>query len=419
LTAWLTTRNASTPRHARESLEDQSITQIGSDLRVIVRRSHLDDVDTSDRYAHGYTTHRVEQLTTRQSARFGCTGARRRTRIHHVDVDRQEDRVAAGGGDGHRLGQAGTETPARDLAHLVTPHPLRRHPRQSLGVGPVPPQPELEEPVPPYRAGVDQPPHRRAVAVERPELGVGGVGVGVEVDHRDASPPDVAGHSGHVGQSDGVVAVPDVVTSYAVPVILPSGQYILHVSGANASLNADHVVRSQPLWNNAQMLLVQGEVAEEATLAAMELMHQRAGLVILDPAPVTHVTDAMLAQADVLTPNAVEFTQLVGQSTDPENGCPILFQRWPRLRTIIVTLGSLGVFWQDRDGHGTILPACSVAEVDPTAAGDAFNGALAYGLSHQQSWEDAIHLGLRAGAVAASRAGALPSLGRWPELQSV
>jgi len=220
-------------------------------------------------------------------------------------------------------------------------------------------------------------------------------------------------------ESGGVVTLPDVVTSYAVPVISPAGQYILHVSGANGCLHSEHVARSQALWNNAKILLVQGEVAEEASIAAMQLMHRRGGRVILDPAPVSHLTDAMLSQADVLTPNEVEFSQLVGFSTAPGNGCQVLFERWPRVNTIIVTLGAVGAFWQQRGTAGTFIPAYRVKAVDPTAAGDAFNGALAYGLSHQQSWAEAIGLGIRAGAMAASRAGALPSLAGWQELLSV
>jgi hypothetical protein len=44
------------------------------------------------------------------------------------------------------------------------------------------------------------------VAEQRAELGVAGVGVGVEVDHRDPPEAVVARDPGHVGQRDGVVA---------------------------------------------------------------------------------------------------------------------------------------------------------------------------------------------------------------------
>jgi hypothetical protein len=47
------------------------------------------------------------------------------------------------------------------------------------------------------------------VAVQRAELGVAGVGVRVEVDHRDAAPADVPRHPGRVGQRNRVVAAQD------------------------------------------------------------------------------------------------------------------------------------------------------------------------------------------------------------------
>ena len=93
-----------------------------------------------------------------------------------------------------------------DLGHLVGPHVLLGHPAEGLRAGPVAAQPHLQEPVAAQGAGLDQPAHRLAVAVERAELDVAGVGVGVEVDHRDPAVPEVTGDAGGVRQRDRVVA---------------------------------------------------------------------------------------------------------------------------------------------------------------------------------------------------------------------
>ena len=53
------------------------------------------------------------------------------------------------------------------------------------GRRPVAAQPDLQEAVAAQRPGLDQPAHRLAVAPQRAELDVAGVGVRVEVDHRD------------------------------------------------------------------------------------------------------------------------------------------------------------------------------------------------------------------------------------------
>ena len=176
---------------------------------MVVGRRHLHDVDSAEGGAHGDAAHRVEQLTARESPGFGRAGARRRARVHHVDVDREEDRVAVVHRNDERLVEHRVQAPRDDLAHLEGPHALFGHPVQRLGLGPVAAQPDLHEPVAATGARLDQAAHRGAVAVERAHLRVASVGVGVEVDHRDASPPHVARDSRDVGQGDRVVAAQD------------------------------------------------------------------------------------------------------------------------------------------------------------------------------------------------------------------
>ncbi len=47
------------------------------------------------------------------------------------------------------------------------------------------------------------------MAHQRAQLGVAGVGVGIEVDHRQPAPADMVGHAGGVGEGNGVVAAQD------------------------------------------------------------------------------------------------------------------------------------------------------------------------------------------------------------------
>ena len=129
-----------------------------------------------------------------------CPGSR------DVDVDREEHAVAVVDRDRERLVQAGVEAARADLGHLEGAHPLLGHPVQRLGPRPVAAQPDLQEPVAARRAGLDQPAHRLAVAVERAELDVAGVGVRVEVHDRHPAVAVLAGDPGDVGQGDRVVA---------------------------------------------------------------------------------------------------------------------------------------------------------------------------------------------------------------------
>ena len=142
----------------------------------------------------------------RQPAGLGGAGAGRVAGVADVDVDREEDGVAVVERDLEGLVETRLEPAPADLGHLVGPHALIGHPAEGLGAGPVAAQPHLQEPVAAQGAGLDQPAHRLAVAVERPELDVAGVGVGVEVDHRDPAVAEVPRHPRRIGQRDGVVA---------------------------------------------------------------------------------------------------------------------------------------------------------------------------------------------------------------------
>jgi ribokinase len=207
---------------------------------------------------------------------------------------------------------------------------------------------------------------------------------------------------GELGTDAGIGASLRAMTSYAVPVIEPGGQYILHVPGANQSLTEEAVAQSALLWGTAKVLLVQGETTPEGTGAAMAEMLRRGGTIILDPAPVAGMTPALLEQATVLTPNAVEFAQLLHAEAvidEPELGdaAAALLDRLPNLCTLLVTLGAEGVLVAQRGLDPVRVEAPRIEEVDPTAAGDAFNGALAWGLLQGWPMAQAVQLGVRAG----------------------
>ena len=133
---------------------------------------------------------------------------------------------------------------------------------------------------------------------------------------------------------------------------------------------------------------------------------------ILDPAPMQNdVPDELYRLVDIITPNEVEAGQLVGFPVDGEESAAkaavVLLQKG--VKNAIVKLGSKGVFCATPE-ETFFIPAFAVQAVDTVAAGDAFNGGLAAALSEGHSLRDSVIWGAAAGALAATKLGAQPSL---------
>ncbi len=147
---------------------------------------------------------------------------------------------------------------------------------------------------------------------------------------------------------------------------------------------------------------------------------------MLNPAPARPIGPALARTTDVLICNETEAESLCGLgigASAPEMArsqglaaARALKAMGPR--TAIVTLGERGVAWASEEGEG-VLPAFRVDAVDTTAAGDAFCGALAARLAEGAALAEAIWFASAAGALAASRPGAQPSLPSREEIEAM
>ena len=81
-----------------------------------------------------------------------------------------------------------------------------------------------------------------------------------------------------------------------------------------------------------------------------------------------------------------------------------------------MTLGERGTLFFDGTNFQQIAPF-AITAVDSTAAGDAFAGALSVRWAQTGDLLQAIDFGNAAGAIAASREGAQPSLGSREEIE--
>lgn len=115
---------------------------------------------------------------------------------------------------------------------------------------------------------------------------------------------------------------------------------------------------------------------------------------------------------DFVCPNETEAAMITGQHIntyeDAANAARALHDRGAQ--NVAITMGGRGtVLLMNRTVH--VIQPFKINAVDSTAAGDAFAGALAVRWAETNDLVEAVRFGNAAGAIAASRAGAQPSMG--------
>jgi ribokinase len=203
----------------------------------------------------------------------------------------------------------------------------------------------------------------------------------------------------------------------AVVMVEASGQNsIMVVPGANGQLTVDDVNAAAELIQSCDVLVLQLEVPIKTVLAAIHVARkaettQHQVRVLLDPAPAIRNYPAELLAVDVLCPNESEAEILLGRKiiTDEELETAAWDLHCMGAKHVILTLGDRGALLCDGQSITKFAPY-SVSAIDTTAAGDAFAGALAVYWMKTGSLHEAISYANAAGALAASKSGAQPSL---------
>jgi ribokinase len=196
----------------------------------------------------------------------------------------------------------------------------------------------------------------------------------------------------------GVAQAEAADTGMALIVVDDAGEnQIVVVPGANGELRPDAVRAADPAGFDA--VLCQLEIPDEPLAEAARLA---GGLFCVNAAPARPVPAEVLGRADLVVVNRHELDALA---------------EMPRLAAL--TLGAEGaVLLEDGEEVAREAPP-HVDAVDGTAAGDAFTACLVVSLLEGRDREEALRRACAAGAIAASRLGAQPSLPTAAEVDEI
>lgn len=212
----------------------------------------------------------------------------------------------------------------------------------------------------------------------------------------------------------------NVSTGIALITVNGRGQNeIVVASGSNMRLTPSEINGHRNIFSQVRILLLQLEVPLQTVTRAAQIAKRNGVMVILNPAPARNIPWSLLKMVDYLTPNETEVSMLAGV---PVNGVASAQKAAKKLldkgvKNVIVTLGAKGCLLVS-DRQVKLYPVKRLKAVDSTAAGDAFNGGLAYSLAGGKSLDAAIRFANRVAAFSVTRMGAQSSMPTLRELRA-
>lgn len=211
---------------------------------------------------------------------------------------------------------------------------------------------------------------------------------------------------------DFVAVDPENPSGVALITVDSKGENSIVVApGSNGTLSAEDFDKAMDSLSESAFVLMQLEIPLPTVEYIAQLAAQKQKKVILNPAPAAKLSDQLLKNLYMITPNETEAELLTGIRVSDElsalKAATILHEKGVEI--IIITMGSSGAFVL-ANGTSQIIRAEKVEAVDTTAAGDTFNGALVVALSEGKTIQESIAFANKAAAISVTRIGAQSSV---------
>lgn len=186
---------------------------------------------------------------------------------------------------------------------------------------------------------------------------------------------------------------------------------IVVAPGSNGTLNPEDFNKALPELTDAEFVLMQLEIPIPTVEYIARIAAQKQKKVILNPAPAAALSDELLQNLYIITPNETEaelLTQIkISDEQSALKAAESLHEKGVEI--VIVTMGAAGAFVLI-NGESELIKAPKVEAHDTTAAGDTFNGALVVALSEGKTIQESIAFANRAAAISVTRIGAQSSV---------
>jgi ribokinase len=212
--------------------------------------------------------------------------------------------------------------------------------------------------------------------------------------------------------TDRILRDTDHATGVALILVDEAGENLISVaSGANHALTSDEIEKLADCIRSADVLMLQLEIPIDSVCIAARIAAEAGVPIILDPAPAAPLSGELLKHVTYLTPNESEAERLTGIPVRDETSArqAAAQLRAAGVKYVIVTMGASGALVAGPDDT-VLIPSERIEAVDTTAAGDAFNGGLAWALANGAPLKDAVRRACMVGALSATKLGAQPSL---------
>jgi ribokinase len=200
-------------------------------------------------------------------------------------------------------------------------------------------------------------------------------------------------------------------TDFSLLMVFPGGENSIVSSGPCAkAVMPDDIKDFLADARTGDVLLLQGNLSQATTEAALVQAKRQGALTILNTAPVSWDARALLPHCTLAIANRDEAETIAG----PHDAVETL--RTLGAATAIVTLGAEGCLLGDAQGRRA-FPAVRLNAIDTTGCGDTFCGVIAACLAAGLPLDTAIPRAQSAAAITATRPGAYAALPSASELR--